>query len=67
MNKLSKGLSIKVDMMNPSYNKSKNLIASPTNYEDELYAGEYFPRRELSDFLSLEYLNFTIKPAMKRQ
>jgi hypothetical protein len=40
------------------YNKTKNLIALPDKDEDEIYAGDYFPRRFPSDNLSLEYLNF---------
>ena len=40
------------------YNKAKDLIALPDDDEDELYAGDYFPKRFPSETLSLEYLNF---------
>lgn len=50
-------LNIPVDTMGRFYNKSKNLIALPDNDEDEMYAGDYFPRRFPSDNMSLEYLN----------
>ncbi len=55
---LSSGLDLKINLMDRSYNKMKDLIALPENFEDEIYAGEYYPRREPSEFLSLEYLNF---------
>ena len=48
------------------YNKSKNLIALPDNDKDEIYAGDYFPRRFPSDNLSLEYLNFYQRQAGKK-
>jgi hypothetical protein len=52
---------IPVDSMGRFYNKKKNLIALPDNDEDEMYAGEYFPRRYESDYLSIEYLDFYTK------
>ncbi|MCT4562460.1 MAG: hypothetical protein N4A41_13920 [Crocinitomicaceae bacterium] len=48
---------LKIDTMGRSYDKNKNLIALPANHEDEIYAGDYFPRRIPSEFLSLEYLS----------
>jgi len=47
-----------VDTMGRYFNRRKNRIVLPDNDEDELYAGEYFPRRETGASLSLEYLNF---------
>lgn len=58
MHDLSSKLKIPIDTMGRYYNKTKNLIALPDNDEDEIYAGDYFPRRFPSDYLSLEYLNF---------
>lgn len=55
---LNSKLKIPIDTMGRIYNKTKNLIALPENDKDEIYAGDYFPRRFPSDNLSLEYLNF---------
>lgn len=60
---LNSKLKIPIDTMGRFYNKTKNLIALPDNDEDEIYAGDYFPRRFPSDNLSLEYLNFYQKQA----
>lgn len=55
---LNRQLNSSIDTMGRFYNKTKNLIALPDNDEDEIYAGDYFPRRFPSDNLSLEYLSF---------
>ena len=47
-----------IDTMGRTYNQSKALIALPENHEDDIYAGDYYPRRFPSSVLSLEYLNF---------
>lgn len=49
---------VTIDTANRSYNKEKDLIALAEDDEDEMYAGEYFPRRFNSSYLSLEYLSF---------
>ncbi len=54
---LNRQLHIPIDTMGRYYNKAKNLIALHDNGEDEMYAGEYYPRRYPSENLSLEYLN----------
>ncbi len=53
---LNKQLAIPIDTMDRYYNAAKNLIALPDDAEDDLYAGDYFPRRSPSENLSLEYL-----------
>lgn len=58
---LSEKLQIKIDTMGRSYDTTKNLICLPENDEDEMYAGEYYPRRYPSQTLSLEYLNYYTK------
>lgn len=50
-------LRMAIDSMGRYYNAKKDLIVLPENDEDEVYAGAYFPRRELSQTLSLEYMN----------
>ena len=47
-----------IDTLGRFYNAEKNLISLPEDDEDEVYAGEYIPRRFESTYLSLEYLNF---------
>ena len=56
MFELSKVLKTEIDTMGRGFNKNKNLICLPENDEDEIYAGDYFPRRYPSETLSLEYL-----------
>lgn len=63
---LSIKLNLPIDTMGRFYNKSKNRIALPENDEDEIYAGDYFPRRFPSDNLSLEYLNFYQRKASEK-
>ena len=55
---LNKKINVNIDTMGRFFNKSKNLISLPDNDKDEMYAGEYFPRRFPSENLSLEYLKF---------
>lgn len=50
-------LHIPVDTMNRSFNAKKNLIALAENDSDELYAGEYAPRRFPGESFSIEYLS----------
>ncbi|MFY7734867.1 MAG: hypothetical protein ACOVSR_15410, partial [Bacteroidia bacterium] len=50
-------LNLPIDTMRRYYNKAKNLIALPETDQDEVYAGDYYPRRNPSVNLSLEYLN----------
>jgi len=49
-------LNLTIDTMGRYYNPNKNLIMLPSDDEDEIYAGDYFPRRFPSDNLSLEYM-----------
>lgn len=56
MYKNAKDYHVTIDTANRSYNKEKDLIALAEDDEDEIYAGEYFPRRYNSSYLSLEYL-----------
>lgn len=45
-----------IDTMGRFFNEKKDLIALPDNDSDEVYAGDYFPRRSPSQNLSLEYM-----------
>jgi len=55
---VNSALNIPIDTMGRFYNPTKKLIALPDDDEDEIYAGDYFPRRYPSENLSLEYLSF---------
>lgn len=57
MQAISQNLNIPIDTMGRFYNKKKNIIQLPDNDSDEIYAGDYYPRRYPSNFLSLEYMN----------
>lgn len=45
-----------IDTMGRYYDRSKDLIQLPEDDDDEMYRGDYFPRRFPSGHLSLEYL-----------
>lgn len=50
-------LDMTIDTMERTYYPEKDLIALPEDHEDEIYAGDYFPRRSPGNTLSLEYLS----------
>ncbi len=52
---LSQKTGMIVDTMNRYYNKQKDKIVLSENEEDDMYRGEYVPRRFPSTTLSLEY------------
>ena len=58
MFRISRNANLPIDTMGRYFNKKKDLIALPDNDADEQYAGDFFPRRIPSEFLSLEYLDF---------
>lgn len=51
-------LLFEIDTLGRYYDAKNDLICLPKNDPDEVYAGNYFPRRFASATLSLEYLNF---------
>ncbi|WP_159021520.1 hypothetical protein [Formosa sp. L2A11] len=58
MRSIHKKTGLKIDMMDREYNPAKDLICLPEDAEDDMYAGSYFPRRDPSATLSIEYLGF---------
>lgn len=46
-----------IDTMERYYNKKKKTLVVSEKSEDEMYRGEYFPRRFGTETLSIEYLN----------
>lgn len=65
MENIRESLNIPIDTLGRYYNTVKDLIALPDNDSDEIYAGDYFPRRYPSNFLSLEYMTFYSRPSSK--
>ncbi|OOQ58236.1 hypothetical protein BC343_11375 [Mucilaginibacter pedocola] len=55
---LNQTLNTPIDTMDRGYNSKKDLIALPEDSDDDMYAGDYFPRRYPSSALSLEYMQF---------
>jgi hypothetical protein len=55
MTMLHDKLNVPIDTMNRHYDAKKDNIVVADNDEDEMYRGEYFPRRFPSAYLSLEY------------
>ncbi|ALI99411.1 hypothetical protein [Rufibacter tibetensis] len=60
---LSKALPLPIDTMGRYYDAKKALIVLPEDNEDEMFAGDYFPRRNPDAHLSLEYLDLYQKKA----
>lgn len=50
--------SLKIDSLGRYYDVKKDLICLPDTVFDEVYRGEYSPRRYPSEFLSIEYYDF---------
>lgn len=57
MKNLNHSINKPIDTMDRCYNKTKDLIALPDTSSDEIYAGDYYPRRYPSEFMSLEYMS----------
>jgi hypothetical protein len=66
MESLHKISGITIDTMDRFYNKTKDLIMLPDTSSDEIYAGDYYPRRYPSKNLSLEYMPY-YKPDSKEK
>lgn len=58
MDELSPIMGLRIDTLGKEFNVKKQKIAVPENDDDEMYRGEYYPRRYTGNSLSLEYLNF---------
>ncbi|QIX60026.1 hypothetical protein HER32_01995 [Hymenobacter sp. BT18] len=55
MTAIQKATRLPIDTLGRIYDARKNLIKVPEDDEDEMYAGEYYPRRDPSASLSIEY------------
>ncbi len=63
---LSQALPLAIDTMGRYYDAKKKMIVLPEDDEDEVFAGDYFPRRGPDVHLSLEYLDLYQKKAGKK-
>lgn len=66
MTGLQQSLQLEIDTMGRYYNEQKHKIVVPDNSDDEMYAGEYFPRRDASSFLSLEQMDYYLSSSGAR-
>jgi hypothetical protein len=61
MFRLSNDLNLTIDTLGRGYDRDKKLICLPIDDSDDIYAGEYAPRRYPSNTLSLEYLTYYLE------
>lgn len=47
----------KIDSLGRAYYPEKDSILVPADDEDEMWAGDYYPRQTFDDFLSIEYVS----------
>lgn len=57
MLRMSQIIKSPIDSLDRYYDTDKKELILPEKYEDEMYAGQYYPRRFEGDFMSIEYLN----------
>lgn len=67
MEALSKVTGAEIDLMGRVYNPKEKIIALPEDYEDDLYAGGYYPRRYMGKSLSIEHLSYYTGESPKGQ
>ena len=63
MYEISESAIIEIDTGTRCFDAARNLLCLPEDDDDDLYAGEYYPRRFVSSFLSIEYLDYYVEPA----
>ncbi|WLD23439.1 hypothetical protein NU10_12080 [Flavobacterium dauae] len=62
---IHKQYNLEIDTIGRFFDKAKQQIIVPEDDEDELYRGEYFPRRFESETLSIENVYFYTKNAVE--
>lgn len=58
MREIASKTNLTIDTLGREFSVKSNKIALPENDEDEMYAGEYYPRRYPTNNLSIENLSF---------
>ena len=66
MYRLSEALHVKVDTLGRYHDRVRDSLMLPLDDEDELYAGQYVPRRYEGNELSIEYLDHFDRSAQPR-
>lgn len=58
MHSIHQATKLEIDLMGRSYNAQKDLICLADDDPDEIYRGDYFPRRYPTASMSIEYFDF---------
>lgn len=58
MHTVSNKTGLPIDTLNRHYNNDRNMIVLADDDEDEMWRGEYYPRRYGEDFMSIEYWQY---------
>lgn len=66
MHSIHQATKLEIDLMGRSYNAQKDLICLADDDPDEIYRGEYFPRRYPTETMSIEYFNFFIPSSTEK-
>ncbi len=58
MFELSKNSNLEIDTLDRGFDADENKLCLPKDHEDYIYAGFYYPRRDYSMSISIEYLEY---------
>lgn len=66
MQAIHQSTNLEIDLMGRAYNAKKDLICLAEDDPDEIYRGDYFPRRYPSMTMSIEYFNFFVPTSTEK-
>lgn len=66
MQAIHQSTNLEIDLMGRSYNAKKDLICLAEDDPDEIYRGDYFPRRYPSTTMSIEYFDFFVPASTEK-
>lgn len=58
---------ISIDTMDRHYDARRKMVVLPDNAADDIYAGDYYPRRYASNTLSIEHLDYYTNSALGKK